>query len=304
LLFFKNKLKIHLFDLYLDNPYNDNMRENWSKKDKIILIFTIILGVLTLVAAIANFLIIVKSNFKHSIFHIAYFIFVLTLFTSLLIYLLVHSRMQDRIILLKKQKEKDDMFLDQVMKTFVNFIDSKDEYTRGHSSRVANYSKALAKQLGMDQKKQQELYYMGLMHDIGKINVPDDILNKTSHLSTDEWDVIKMHTENGAMLLKDFTIMPSLRDAVLYHHERYDGKGYVYQLKGEEIPLGARIVCVADSFDAMNSNRCYRLKYSKDRIIQELDRCSGKQFDPDVAKAMIELIKNGTIDALNQQTNS
>lgn len=280
------------------------MRENWSRKDKNILIFTIILGILTLIAGIANFLIIIKSNYKHSIFHIVYFIFILTLFTALLIYLLVHSRMQNRIIVLKKQKEKDDLFLDQVMKTFVNFIDAKDEYTRGHSSRVALYSQALAKQMGLNQESQKNVYYMGLMHDIGKITIPDDILNKTSHLSSEEWDVIKMHTENGARLLKDFTIMPSLRDAVLYHHERYDGKGYVYQLKGEAIPLGARIVCVADSFDAMNSNRCYRLKYSKDRIIQELDRCSGKQFDPVVAKAMIELIKDGTIDKINAKYNS
>ncbi len=280
------------------------MRENWSKKDKTVLVLTIVLGVLTTAAAVANFLYIIKNNYRHSIFHIVYFVLILTLFTALLIYLIVHSKMQNRIIMLKKQKENNDIFLDQVMKTFVNFIDSKDEYTKGHSNRVAIYSRALAKQIGLPPETQQDLYYMGLMHDIGKLTIPQDILNKTSHLSTEEWEVIKMHTQNGAKLLKDFTILPSLKDAVLYHHERYDGKGYVFQLKGEDIPLGARIVCVADSFDAMNSNRCYRLKYSKDRIIQELDRCSGKQFDPMIAKAMIELIKDGTIDALNQQNNS
>ncbi len=279
------------------------MRENWSKKDKIVLIFTIVIGVLTLVAAVSIFISFFNQNYNYPIFQIISFILLFALFTGHLTYLIVHSTMEYNISVLKKQKEDNDIFLDQVMKTFVNFIDSKDEYTKGHSNRVALYSQALAKQLGLPPETQQNMYYMGLMHDIGKLTIPQDILNKTSHLSSEEWEVIKMHTQNGVKLLKDFTILPSLKDAVLYHHERYDGMGYVYQLKGDDIPLCARIVCVADSFDAMNSNRCYRLKYSKDRIIQELDRCSGKQFDPLIAKAMIELIKNGTIDSLNAQNN-
>lgn len=279
------------------------MKENWSKKDEIVLIFTIVIGVLTLVSAVSIFISIFNQNYNYSIFQIISFILLFALFTGHLIYLIVHSTMEYNISVLKKQKEDNDIFLDQVMKTFVNFIDSKDEYTKGHSNRVALYSQALAKQLGLPPETQHNMYYMGLMHDIGKLTIPQDILNKTSHLSSEEWEVIKMHTQNGVKLLKDFTILPSLKDAVLYHHERYDGMGYVYQLKGDDIPLSARIVCVADSFDAMNSNRCYRLKYSKDRIIQELDRCSGKQFDPLIAKAMIELIKNGTIDSLNAQNN-
>lgn len=279
------------------------MKENWSKKDKIVLIFTIIIGVLTLVAALSIFISIFNQNYNYSIFQIISFILLFALFSGHLIYLIVHSTMEYNISVLKKQKEDNDIFLDQVMKTFVNFIDSKDEYTKGHSNRVAIYSQALAKQLGLPPETQQNMYYIGLMHDIGKLTIPQDILNKTSHLSSDEWELIKMHTQNGAKLLKNFTILPSLKEAVLYHHERYDGLGYVYQLKGDDIPLSARIVCVADSFDAMNSYRCYRLKYSKDRIIQELDRCSGKQFDPLIAKAMIELIKNGTIDSLNAQNN-
>lgn len=210
---------------------------------------------------------------------------------------IVHNVMQKKILSLNEKKLRDNAIIEQTMKSFVNFIDAKDEYTRGHSARVAKYSKAIAAQLGYDAEFQQDIFYMGLMHDIGKITIPDNILNKTSHLSSEEWEIIKMHTKNGEKLLQDFTVMPSIKDAALYHHERYDGKGYLYQLKGDTIPLTARIICVADSFDAMNTNRCYRLKYSKDRIIQELERCSGKQFDPVIANAMIELLKDDKLNS-------
>ena len=125
--------------------------------------------------------------------------------------------------------------------------------------------------------------------------VPDYILNKTSNLSSDEWTIIQKHTENGANLLRNFTTIPGIQEAILYHHERFDGKGYMAHLRGEEIPIHARIICVADSFDAMNTNRCYRLKYSKARIIKEFERCSGKQFDPVIANIIIKLIKEGKI---------
>lgn len=215
--------------------------------------------------------------------------------TAILITLLIHNIMQKRIAVLRNQKERDNQIIEETMKTFVNFIDAKDEYTRGHSTRVAVYAKAISKEMGFDSTFQQDIYYMGLMHDIGKITIPDAILNKTSHLSTDEWEIIKMHTANGAKLLKDFKILSDIGDAALYHHERYDGKGYLSQIKGTDIPLSARIICVADSYDAMNTNRCYRLKYSKDRIIQEFERCSGKQFDPDAAKALINLLKENKL---------
>lgn len=233
------------------------------------------------------------SSFK--IHHINMLLILIDI-TALFISMIVHNVMQKRINNLKLLKSRDNAIIEQTMRTFVNFIDAKDEYTRGHSTRVAKYSRQLAKQMGFDEEFQQDIFYMGLMHDIGKITVPDNILNKTSHLSDNEWEIIQMHTKNGAKLLEDFTIMPSIKDAVLYHHERYDGKGYIYQLKGEDIPIAARIICVADSFDAMNTTRCYRLKYSHDRIIQEFERCSGKQFDPVVAKAMIELLKENKLE--------
>lgn len=240
-----------------------------------------------------------KYNYKVTDFIINNIILfcIATNLIALITSIIVHNVMQKKIILLNEKKLRDNAIIEQTMKSFVNFIDAKDEYTRGHSARVAKYSKAIAAQLGYDAEFQQDIFYMGLMHDIGKITIPDSILNKTSHLSAEEWEIIKMHTTNGEKLLQDFTVMPSIKDAALYHHERYDGKGYIYQLKGEAIPLTARIICVADSFDAMNTNRCYRLKYSKDRIIQELERCSGKQFDPIIANAMIELLKNDKLNS-------
>ena len=149
--------------------------------------------------------------------------------------------------------------------------------------------------MGFSPKEQQYAYYAGLMHDIGKITIKDEVLNKTTRLSTDEWEMIQKHTINGAELLKNFTILPLINDAVLYHHERYDGTGYINRLKGEDIPLIARTVCIADSYDAMATNRCYRLKFSEERIINELTRCAGKQFDPKIVPVMVSIISDGTV---------
>ena len=195
----------------------------------------------------------------------------------------------------RKRQEHDNQIIEQTMKTFSNFIDNKDTYTQGHSTRVAAYVREMAKRMGLDEQTQLHMYYAGLMHDIGKLTVADDVLNKTSRLSTEEWSLIQQHTTNGAMLLKNFTILPEINDAVLYHHERYDGTGYVNRMSGKNIPLVARMVGIADAYDAMNTNRCYRLKFSEERIISELERCRGKQFDPDIVPYLISMIKDGTI---------
>ena len=195
----------------------------------------------------------------------------------------------------KQRQEHDNQIIEQTMKTFSNFIDNKDTYTQGHSTRVAAYVREMAKRMGLDEQTQLNMYYAGLMHDIGKLTVADDVLNKTSRLSNDEWNLIQQHTTNGAMLLKNFTILPEINDAVLYHHERFDGTGYMNRMSGKDIPLVARMVGIADAYDAMNTNRCYRLKFSEERIISELDRCRGKQFDPDIVPYLISMIKDGTI---------
>ena len=197
--------------------------------------------------------------------------------------------------LTRQRQDHDNQIIEQTMKTFSNFIDNKDTYTQGHSTRVAAYVREMAKRMGMDEQEQLNIYYAGLMHDIGKLTVADDVLNKTSRLSSDEWNLIQQHTTNGAALLKNFTILPEINDAVLYHHERYDGTGYMNRLSGKDIPLVARMVGIADAYDAMNTNRCYRLKFSEERIISELERCRGKQFDPDLVPYLISMIKDGTI---------
>ncbi len=195
----------------------------------------------------------------------------------------------------KQRQEHDNQIIEQTMKTFSNFIDNKDTYTQGHSTRVAAYVREMAKRMGLDEQTQLNMYYAGLMHDIGKLTVADDVLNKTSKLSNEEWNLIQQHTTNGAMLLKNFTILPEINDAVLYHHERYDGTGYMNRMSGKDIPLVARMVGIADAYDAMNTNRCYRLKFSEERIISEMERCRGKQFDPDIVPYLISMIKDGTI---------
>ena len=198
-------------------------------------------------------------------------------------------------LLTKQRQEHDNQIIEQTMKTFSNFIDNKDTYTQGHSTRVAAYVREMACRMGLDEQTQLNMYYAGLMHDIGKLTIADEVLNKTSRLSTEEWNLIQQHTTNGAMLLKNFTILPEINDAVLYHHERYDGTGYMNRMSGKNIPLVARMVGIADAYDAMNTNRCYRLKFSEERIISELERCRGKQFDPDIVPYLISMIKDGTV---------
>jgi putative nucleotidyltransferase with HDIG domain len=209
--------------------------------------------------------------------------------------IVIQGIIKNQATLTKQRQEHDNQIIEQTMKTFSNFIDNKDTYTQGHSTRVAAYAREMAKRMGLDQQAQLTIYYAGLMHDIGKLTIADDVLNKTSRLSTEEWTLIQQHTTNGAMLLKNFTILPEINDAVLYHHERYDGTGYMNRMSGKNIPLVARMVGIADAYDAMNTNRCYRLKFSEERIISELERCRGKQFDPDLVPYLISMIKNGTV---------
>lgn len=191
--------------------------------------------------------------------------------------------------------ENDARIIRQAMSAFMGFIDAKDSSTNGHSRRVAVYAKRIAKRCGMSEEECQNIYYMGLMHDCGKIRIPDEVLCKPGRLTDEEFEIMKTHTTEGAKLLKDFTSIPQIREAALYHHERYDGKGYPEGLAGEQIPLIARVLCVADSFDAMNSNRCYRARLSEEDIIDEIRNNRGTQFDPKIADCMLELLKDGTI---------
>ena len=179
------------------------------------------------------------------------------------------------------------------LRTMANIIDTKDEYTKGHSLRVGIYSRMLAEKLGMSDYDQERIYYIGLLHDIGKVGIPVSILTKPGHLTDEEFAIIKRHPMLGGSIMKDFTSIPGAINGVLYHHERYDGRGYNQGLRGDEIPFEGRLICVADSYDAMSSKRCYRNTLSYEFILDELKKNSGTQFDPEIARCMIELIEEG-----------
>ncbi len=196
-------------------------------------------------------------------------------------------------VLRKKQKQYHDI-VNQSLETFAHAIDAKDQNTNGHSQRVAIYSAEIAKRMGMSDEEQEQIYYMGMLHDIGKIGIPDAILKKPGKLTEGEMQIIRNHPTIGGEILKDFTAIQGISDGARYHHERYDGNGYNEGLKGEEIPLAARIICVADSYDTMSSKRVYKELHEENYILSELDQCSGKQFDPEIVPFMIEMIKDGT----------
>lgn len=194
-----------------------------------------------------------------------------------------------------KKMEQREEFFNETLTVFTHFVDAKDPYTKGHSNRVAEYSELLALELGMSPAESKKIYYTALLHDVGKCYIDDAILKKPSRLDSSEFEIIKSHTTLGAKMFKDFKSMPELCDGVLYHHERYDGKGYPSGKVGEDIPFIARIICVADSFDAMNSDRCYRSKLAPEVIINEIKENAGTQFDPSIASAMLKLLDESKI---------
>ncbi len=206
---------------------------------------------------------------------------------------LVMSHIRVRALL--KQQKHDAQIIDQSIKTFINFVEAKDPNTKGHSERVAEISFALAKEMGYSSKECDDIRCIALMHDCGKIAVPVNILQKPDRLTDEEYEIIKHHTTIGGDMLRDFSSIKDMNHGALYHHERYDGKGYPKGLKGEEIPLIARMICIADSLDAMNSNRCYRPRLTREIILEELEKNKGKQFDPDIVDHILKLIKQGEI---------
>lgn len=175
-------------------------------------------------------------------------------------------------------------------------VDAKDENTSQHSHRVSDYSVMIAKKYGFSDEECENLRRAALLHDIGKIGVPDRILNKPARLTDEEYAVMKTHVTKGAEILKDFTLVDHVVEGALYHHERYDGTGYSKGLKGEEIPIYGRIIGVADAFDAMTANRVYRKKLDIDYVLNELKKGRGTQFDPRFVDILLELIDDGSID--------
>ena len=196
----------------------------------------------------------------------------------------------------EKFKEQSYSMISQSMNTFASLIDTKDPYTKDHSARVSYYSVKIARKLGLDDEFVRKIAYIALMHDCGKLVIPDEILTKPARLTDDEYAVMKEHTTYGGKALENFTSIEEIKNGAMYHHEKWDGSGYPKGLKGEDIPLCARIIGVADALDAMNSDRCYRKRLSKEKILSELAEYAGKQFDPNIAALTIEMIKSGEID--------
>ncbi|MBR3016362.1 MAG: HD-GYP domain-containing protein [Clostridia bacterium] len=209
-----------------------------------------------------------------------------------LIALLIFVITSAKIRRYKQRHERDNKIINESIETFTGFIDAKDPYTNGHSKRVAKYTRLIAEKMGYEGEELDRIYYIALLHDCGKIGVPDNILGKPGKLTDEEFKIIKSHTVRGGEILDHFKSLEGVNEGALYHHERYDGKGYPKGLAGENIPLIARMICVADSFDAMNSNRVYRNKLTKEYILNEIESNKGRQFDPAVAEVMLKLLRN------------
>lgn len=192
--------------------------------------------------------------------------------------------------ILRKAQVREAALFKQTVEALANAIDAKDQYTHGHSSRVANFSRLIAQEAGFSEKECEQVYFAALLHDIGKIGIRDEILQKNTRLTEEEFEEIKLHPMRGYQILSGIELSPELSIGAHYHHERYDGKGYPDQRKGEEIPDIARIIAVADAYDAMTSTRSYRGALSALQVKKELTEGIGKQFDPEYAKIMLRLI--------------
>ena len=222
---------------------------------------------------------------------------IILLFTNIFrtirkIQIIEEKRHQTELEIEKKENKKITL---QMMQTLSTTIEAKDEYTRGHSKRVAQYATLIAKSLGWTKDEIQNIKSCAYLHDIGKIGIPDQILNKPGKLTQEEFNLIKQHTIIGQDIVKDITIIPHLDEVTRSHHEHYDGSGYPDGLKGNEIPIQARIIAIVDSYDAMNSRRIYRNALSFEQIKEQIKKKSGTQFDPEIAEIFLKLMDNKSL---------
>lgn len=223
------------------------------------------------------------------------------LYLGWFIYLGSHIMAHTKIEKLQKQRDHDLEILNQSIRTFTYFIDAKDRYTSNHSVRVAIYAKEIGRRIGLEEEELQNLYYGTLLHDVGKIGIPDEILRNDSTLNEAEYEIIKTHPIKGVEMLKHFTAIPDISDCAHYHHEKYDGTGYPEGLKGNKIPLFARIATVADAFDVMSLDRMYKKAMGYEEIIAEFKKNSGTQFDPALVPIIIEMMNDGFTDKVRAE---
>ena len=192
----------------------------------------------------------------------------------------------------------------ECLRSIISSLEEKDGYTHGHSLRVAEYSLMLGKSIGLSEKELRELEIAALLHDIGKIGIPDSVLLKPAKLTVAEFEIMKSHPQRSGKILEQIASLRALIPAIRHHHERYDGLGYPDGLKGNEIPLYARIILIADTFDAMTSTRPYRLALDRETALRELQRCSGSQFDGYLVEKFIEAtIKQNSQDGKSNQVD-
>lgn len=200
------------------------------------------------------------------------------------------------------ENEKAEVFSSEIINTLVAAIDAKDIYTRGHSTRVADYTVLLAKELGWSEEQIKDIRYKALLHDVGKIGIPDRVLNKADRLTDNEFEIIKSHTIKGAEILSRVSSLSNMGIVARNHHERFDGNGYPDKLCGEQIPKEARVVGICDAYDAMSSNRAYRKALPKDIIRKELLKGRGTQFDPEMTDVFLKLFDEGLFDTAHLET--
>ncbi len=212
------------------------------------------------------------------------------------VFIIIYTFFKIRENKVRQSEEKMINLFEEVVLAFSKVIDAKDGYTNGHSRRVAIYTREMSRALGFSDKDITMNYGVALLHDVGKITVPDVILNKPNRLTDEEFEIMKSHPDKGAEILDDIKSLPEIAIGAKYHHEKYDGTGYGYGLKGEEIPLIARIICIADAFDAMYSSRVYRKRLKLKDVLEEIEQNKGNQFDPELSDMFINLIKEGKLD--------
>lgn len=235
------------------------------------------------------------DNWWFRLYVVAVAVIMISYLTWLFFRTQIHKTLRMQKMELEWTKRQLQMGNETIM-TIAQTVDAKDENTSQHSLRVSEYSVKIAQKLGFGEEACEDLRKIATLHDIGKIGIPDSVLNKPAKLTEEEYEIMKSHVKRGAEILENFTLVENVTDGALYHHERYDGKGYIHGLKGEEIPLNARIIGIADAFDAMTANRVYRRKLDFEHVISELKKGRGTQFDPKLVDILLGLIEDGTID--------
>ena len=240
-----------------------------------------------------------ENEFYSNWWFVLYVVLVFALAMVYISWLIFRTQIQKIIIAQKRELEftkKQIEMGNETILTIAKAVDARDENTSQHSLRVSEYSVMIAKKLGFSKDRCEDLRKVALLHDIGKIGIPDNILKKPAGLTTEEYLLMKEHVIKGAEILKNFTHIENVADGALYHHERYDGSGYANGLKGKEIPINARIIGLADAFDAMTANRVYRKKLDINIVIEELKKGKGSQFDPELVDILLNLIDSSEID--------